>query len=274
MSFNAGSMNPAPHATAPEIELSVIAPAYNEAAGIAPLVQRLADVFTPLRMAFEVIIVDDGSTDDTRKNLLELSRRHPWLRVIGLTQNSGQTAAMDAGFKAARGRIWATLDADLQNDPAEIPRLMALLGPDVDMVNGWRQKRRDNAWRRVQTRIANAVRNALSGETIHDSACSLKVYKRPCLQGLTLYRGMHRFLPTLVKMRGYRVIEIPVSHHPRAFGATKYKFGDRAVRAFIDLLAVRWMKNRWLRYQTEELTGAAALGVNLTPPQTAELLES
>ncbi len=238
-----------------DIELSLIIPAYNEASSVGPLVERLAEVLTPLAIRFEVIVVDDGSTDDTRRALLELALRRRWLRVLGLAQNSGQTAALDAGFKAARGRIWATLDADLQNDPAEIPRLMALLGPEVDMVNGWRKKRRDHFLRRVQTRIANGVRNVLSGENIHDSACSLKVYKRACLEGITLYRGLHRFLPTLVKMRGYRVIEVPVSHHPRAYGAPKYKFGSRVIRAFVDLLAVRWMKNRVLRYQVEEWTG-------------------
>ncbi len=236
------------------IELSIIAPAFNEVDNVQPLVERIRDVFVPLNIVFEAIIVDDAGTDGTRERLLELARQYPWLRVISLASNSGQTAAMDAGFRAARGRIWATVDADMQNDPGEIPRLMAMLSTDVDMVNGWRQKRSDNALRLIQTKIANGIRNRLSGENIKDSACSLKVYKRQCLEGLTLYKGMHRFFPTLVKMRGFKVIEVPVSHHPRAHGVTKYKFGSRVIRAFVDLLAVRWMKKRQLRYETRDLT--------------------
>ncbi len=236
------------------IEVSIIAPAFNEVDNVQPLVERIRDVFVPLNIVFEAIIVDDAGTDGTRERLLELARRYPWLRVISLASNSGQTAAMDAGFRAARGRIWATVDADMQNDPGEIPRLMAMLSTEVDMVNGWRQKRSDNALRLIQTKIANGIRNRLSGENIKDSACSLKVYKRECLEGLTLYKGMHRFFPTLVKMRGFKVIEVPVSHHPRAHGVTKYKFGSRVIRAFVDLLAVRWMKKRQLHYQAHDLT--------------------
>lgn len=236
------------------IELSVIAPAYNERECITPLIERIRDVFVPLNKRFETIIVDDASTDGMTGQLLKLAEQYPWLRVVRLEKNSGQTAAMDAGFRAARGRVWATVDADMQNDPGEIPRLMAMLSSEVDMVNGWRQKRSDNVLRKIQTKIANGVRNKLSGENIQDSACSLKVYKRQCLDGLTLYKGMHRFFPTLVKMRGYTVIEVPVSHHQRMYGVTKYKFGSRVIRAFVDLLAVRWMKKRSLHYIVRELT--------------------
>ncbi len=238
------------------VKLSIIAPAFNEVDNVGPLVERISAVFTPLGFPFEAIIVDDCSTDGTREKLLELARQYAFLRVIRLEKNSGQTAAMDAGFRNARGEIWGTVDADMQNDPGEIPRLMEMLSPEVDMVNGWRKKRSDNALRLIQTRIANGIRNWLSGENIQDSACSLKVYKRQCLDGLTLYKGMHRFFPTLVKMRGFKVIEVPVSHYPRAHGTTKYKFGSRVIRAFIDLLAVRWMKKRQLRYTCRELTPA------------------
>ncbi len=240
------------------VELSIIAPAFNEVENVTPLVERVRDVFVPLGIVFECIIVDDASTDGTREKLLELARQYRWLRVISLKTNSGQTAAMDAGFRHARGRVWGTVDADMQNDPGEIPRLMAMLSPDIDMVNGWRQKRSDNVLRLIQTKIANGIRNWLSGEDIKDSACSLKVYKRECLEGLTLYKGMHRFFPTLVKMRGFKVIEVPVSHHPRAHGVTKYKFGSRVIRAFVDLLAVRWMKKRRLTYVAADLTDAPA----------------
>lgn len=235
------------------VELSIIAPAYNEVENITPLVERIRAVFGPLGISFEAVIVDDGSTDGTTEKLVELASHYPWLRPVRLEPNSGQSAAMEAGFRAARGRIWGTCDADMQNDPGEIPRLMAMLGPEVDMVNGWRKKRNDHVLRLVQSKIANGIRNWISGDNIQDTGCSLKVYKRECLAGLTLYKGLHRFFPTLAKMRGFKVIEVPVSHHPRMFGTTKYKFGSRVLRAFVDLLAVRWMKKRALRYRMTEL---------------------
>jgi glycosyltransferase involved in cell wall biosynthesis len=244
-----------PSAVDEDVQLSVIAPAFNEVGNVQPLIERVRDVFSPLGIRFEAVIVDDCSTDGTREKLLELAAIHPWLRVITLTRNSGQTAAMDAGFRHARGRVWGTVDADMQNDPAEIARLMGMLAPDVDMVNGWRRDRQDKnkGMRKIQTKVANGIRNWLSGDDIKDSACGLKVYKRECLDGLTLYKGMHRFFPTLVRMRGFKVIEVPVSHNARLTGETKYKFGSRVFRAFVDLLAVRWMKSRGLRYEAREL---------------------
>ncbi len=240
----------------PTPDVSIIAPAFNELGNIEPLVERIREVFEPTGLSFEAVIVDDCSTDGTREKLLELHHKYPWLRVISLQKNSGQTAAMDAGFRHARGKIFGTLDADLQNDPIEIPRLIKLLSPDVDMVNGWRKDRQDKnkGMRLIQTKIANGIRNWISDDDIKDSACGLKVYKRQCLDGLTLYKGMHRFFPTLVKMRGFNVIEVPISHHPRLTGTTKYKFGSRVFRAFVDLLAVRWMKKRVVRYTATDLT--------------------
>jgi dolichol-phosphate mannosyltransferase len=236
------------------IDLSIIAPAYNERECITPLIERIAEVFVPSNLRFEAIIVDDASTDGMDEILQKLALAYAWLRIVRLEKNSGQTAAMDAGFHAARGKVWGTVDADMQNDPAEILRLMPMLSDSVDMVNGWRKKRSDSVLRKIQTRIANGIRNRVSGENIEDSACSLKVYKRKCLDGLTLYKGMHRFFPTLVKMRGYTVIEVPVSHHSRLHGTTKYKFGSRVFRAFVDLLAVLWMKKRALHYSASEIT--------------------
>jgi dolichol-phosphate mannosyltransferase len=238
------------------IDISVIAPAYNEIDNVEPLIERVREIFQPTGLAYEAVIVDDCSTDGTREKLLALAEKYPWLRVITLHKNSGQTAAMDAGFHHARGRVFGTVDADMQNDPAEILRLMKLLGPEVDMVNGWRKDRADKnkLMRKIQTRIANGIRNWLSQDDIKDSACGLKVYKRECLDGLTLYKGMHRFFPTLVRMRGFKVIEVPVSHNARLHGTTKYKFGSRVIRAFVDLLAVRWMKKRVLRYSSSDIT--------------------
>jgi glycosyltransferase involved in cell wall biosynthesis len=175
-----------------------------------------------------------------------------------MARNGGQSAAFDAGFKAARGKVIATIDADLQNDPEEIPRLLPMLessngSPAPDMITGWRQKRRDSKFRLIQTKIANKVRNWVSQETIQDSASSLKLYKRHCLDGIHLFTGAHRFMPTLVKMRGFTVLETPVKHSPRYAGTAKYGLRNRAWRAFVDLLAVRWMKSRCLRYQATEV---------------------
>ncbi len=257
--FHAFSEPPVSHpASMPE--LSIIAPAFNEEDNVEPLIDRIAEIFVPAGVDFETLIVDDCSTDKTSEKLLKLARKHPWLRIVRLEKNSGLAAAMDAGFRNARGRVWGTLDADMQNDPAEILRLMKMLSPDVDMVNGWRKDRQDKNrfTRRFQTKIANGIRNRLSGDNIKDSACGLKVYKRECLEGFTLYKGMHRFFPTLVKIRGFHVIEVPITHHQRLHGVTKYGPGTvggaRAFRAFVDLLAVRWMKKRVIRYQTRELT--------------------
>jgi len=239
----------------PNVDVSVIAPAYNEEGNVEPLIERIREVFEPTGMVYEAVIVDDCSTDGTRDKLLALKQKYPWVRTIRLDKNSGQTAAMDCGFRYARGRVWGTVDADMQNDPAEILRLMKMLGPDVDMINGWRKDRQDKnkGMRRIQTKVGNGVRNWITGDDIKDSACGLKVYKRECLEGITLYKGMHRFFPALVKMRGFKVIEIPISHHARLTGVTKYKFGSRVIRAFVDLLAVRWMKKRAIRYTAQEL---------------------
>ena len=148
-----------------DVDVSVIAPAFNELENMEPLVERIREVFEPTGMKYEAVIVDDCSTDGTGEKLVELGRKYPWLRVIRLDKNSGQTAAMDAGFRHARGKVWGTVDADMQNDPGEIPRLMKLLGPDVDMVNGWRKDRADKNkfMRRMQSKIANGIRNRLSG---------------------------------------------------------------------------------------------------------------
>lgn len=237
--------------------LSLVIPAYNEQEVIPTLLTRVAAALQQVGRPFEVVIVDDGSTDATPRLLAEAMAQHSWLRVLRMAKNSGQSAAFDAGFKAARGEVVATIDADLQNDPEEIPRLLPMLD-GYDMITGWRKDRHDSKFRLFQTRIANRIRNWISDETIQDSASSLKIYRRHCLVGLQLYTGMHRFFPTLVKMRGYTVLETPVKHSARYAGTAKYGFRNRALRAFIDLLAVRWMKKRFLRYQASEVEAPAA----------------
>lgn len=238
-------MSDAPH-------LSLVIPAYNEQENIPVLLERVGAALSQTGKSFEVLIVDDGSTDATPRLLEEGMQKYPWLRILRMAKNGGQSAAFEAGFKAARGDVIATIDADLQNDPEEIPRLLPLLD-GYDMITGWRKDRHDTGFRRMQTRIANRIRNWLSDETIQDSASSLKLYKRHCVEGLKLFNGMHRFFPTLVKMRGYSVLETPVKHSQRYAGTAKYGLRNRAFRAFIDLLAVRWMKKRYLKYEVSEV---------------------
>jgi glycosyltransferase involved in cell wall biosynthesis len=235
------------------IHLSVVAPAHNEADNLPRLLEEIAAALAKLERSWEVIITDDASTDGTAALLKDLRKRYPQLRVLSMRQRSGQTAALDAGLRHARGTFVATLDADLQNDPADIPRMLDLLqSQQCDFVNGWRANRRDPWIRLVSTRVANRVRNWLTHEQIHDSACGLKVFRRECIDRLKLFNGMHRFLPTLVKMEGYRVIEVPVNHRPRTAGKAKYGVLNRVFKALRDAFAVRWMQQRTIRYECQE----------------------
>src|SRR5687768_3039674 len=233
--------------------LSLVIPCYNEQENVPTLLERVEGSLSKIGRPFEVIIVDDGCTDSTPQLLAEAMRSRPWLRVIRMACNGGQSAAFEAGFATARGEIIATIDADLQNDPEEIPRLLPLLD-GFDMVTGWRKDRQDTAFRKWQSRQANKIRNWISEETVNDSASSLKLYKAHAIKGLKLFNGAHRFFPTLVKMRGHKVYETPVKHSQRFSGTAKYGFRNRAFRAFVDLLGIRWMKSRYLRYHASEVT--------------------
>jgi len=235
---------PGPH-------LSVVIPVYNEEENLGVLVPAVVGVMESLGKEYEILLIDDGSRDGSYARMLALKQTFPRLRCIKFRANAGQTAAMWAGFREARGEVVVTLDADLQNDPEDIPKLLEKIG-EYDAAVGWRHKRNDPLVRIVSSRIANWVRNKLSGETIADTGCSLKAYKRECLQKLKLYRGLHRFLPTLIKMEGYTVAEVKVDHKPRIHGESKYGIRNRMIPAFIDLLAVRWMKKRHINYQIEE----------------------
>jgi glycosyltransferase involved in cell wall biosynthesis len=228
--------------------LSVVVPVCDELENLLPLVDELEAVLALIGESFEIVLVNDGSRDGSAERIAELARTHSRVRGLHFRQNRGQTAAFDAGFKAARGEVIVTLDADLQNDPADIPRLLAAL-EGCDAVVGYRPRREDSWLRRISSRIANAVRNRLSEDDIIDTGCSLKVFRSECLAKIKLYRGLHRFLPTLLRMEGYRVVQLPVGHRPRQRGVSKYGVLNRAGRAFIDLLAVRWMKRRVLGYE-------------------------
>lgn len=237
----------------PGYYLSVVAPAYNEAANLPTLVGEISKALRPLQEQFEIVIVNDGSDDNSLEILDGMMGEYPELRVLSLLKRSGQTAAIDAGIRNAKGRYIAMIDADLQNTPTEIPRMVDILKrQQCDLVNGWRDKRNDPWIRLISTRIANGVRNWLTHETIRDSACGLKVFRAECMNKIKLFNGMHRFIPTLFKMEGFRVIEVPVNHRHRVAGKTKYGIGNRLFKGLRDTFAIRWMQRWTLRYEIRE----------------------
>jgi dolichol-phosphate mannosyltransferase len=238
------------------LDLSVVIPVYNEEENLPLLWPELRGVLDGLALAYEVIFVDDGSRDRSADLIRAFRDADARVRLVRLKENAGETAATDAGFKATLGRCVVVMDADLQNDPHDIPRMLHEL-EQWDAVTGWRVHRGDgdSVVRQVSSRLANRVRNWISDETIQDSGCTFRAFRRECLRGLVLYRGFHRFIPTLLRMRGYRVLEIAVNHRPRRFGQSKYGVLNRVFVAFVDLLVVRWMKNRLLRYEVAEDLG-------------------
>jgi len=236
------------------VDISVMAPAYNEQECLADLCRELDAVLSGMGRSYEIIIVDDGSEDDSLNVLRKLKGRYPALRVLSMSKRSGQTAAMEAGFLAARGKYVVTIDSDLQNDPADIPAMIKLLEADrADVVSGHRHKRQDNRLRKISTKVANGVRNWLLHETVADSACSLKAYKRQVIPKLKLYEGLHRFLTTLAAMNGFRVVEIAVNHRPRTRGKAKYGLWNRAFHSLRAAFAVRWMQRHVLIYDVSEI---------------------
>jgi dolichol-phosphate mannosyltransferase len=240
--------------SAPSLDISIVAPAHNEQDNIDALVAEIEAALSKSGLSFEAVIVDDGSTDNTRAKLLALMPARPWLRCIAMTntpkgKGNGQSAAFHAGFRACRGRLIAVLDADLQNDPAEIPAMVQLMRDrNADMVQGDRSHaRKDNLVRRVGSIVGRKFRLWLLGDTIRDTGCSLRVMKREIALALPLeFRGIHRFIPVSARHLGFKVEEMPVKHRPRVAGETKYGFGivQRALPGLLDLLAVRWMRSR------------------------------
>ena len=230
---------------------SVVIPFYNEEPNLRPLCRRLIPACEAVGSPFEVVLVDDGSTDGGGSIALGLASGDSRIRVVALESRSGQSAALDAGFRAARHPIVVTMDADLQNDPEDIPLLLAKLA-EADVACGVRTARHDNLVRRISSRIANRVRDRITGDHVTDTGCSLKAYRAEYLRRLKLYTGMHRFLPTLLRFEGARVIEVPVRHHPRVAGKSKYGIGNRALVGLRDCFAVRWMRDRRLRYRIKD----------------------
>jgi glycosyltransferase involved in cell wall biosynthesis len=235
-------------------EISVVAPCHNERNNVGQLTDSIRAALESTGRSFEVVLVDDCSSDDTWAQIQALGVRDLRVRGLRFAFNCGQSAAMWAGMQNARGTIVITLDADMQNPPVEIPRFLEAMR-DADCVCGSRVAARaqGDSWvRRISSRIANNVRNKVSGETISDAGCCFRAFRRECIANIKFFKGAHRFLPTLIKMEGYRVVEIPISHHPRAAGQSHYGVWNRLFKSAADLLAVRWMKSRVIRYKIVE----------------------
>jgi dolichol-phosphate mannosyltransferase len=227
-------------------EISVVVPLFNEEESIAILQSELSTTLKGLD--YEIIFVDDGSVDRTAERI----ETAPNIRLIRFEKNSGQSAAIYAGLTAARGEIVVIIDGDLQNDPADIPRLLAEITHGADLVCGYRLKRQDTMVKRLTSRIANTVRSRYTKDGVRDTGCTLKAMRRECVSALFPFKGMHRFIPALVKAAGYRLVEIPVNHRPRRFGQSKYGLGNRALRATVDMFGVRWLLSRRLNYKIRE----------------------
>ncbi|MEW5765372.1 MAG: glycosyltransferase family 2 protein [Acidobacteriota bacterium] len=231
--------------------VSVVVPVYNEEENLPALLREIRETLDPEGFSYEVVFVDDGSRDRSLEVLRGLLPANPMVRVVVFEKNAGQTAAMDAGLRSARGEILVTLDADLQNDPHDIPLLLREMDR-FDVAVGYRAKRRDSLVKKITSRIGNGVRNWATHEDIIDTGCSLKAFRREAVAPLKLLKGMHRFLPTLCRMEGFTVTQVKVNHRPRIHGETKYGVFDRLRATLPDLLAVRWMQKRVLRYRIRE----------------------
>jgi len=239
------------------VELSIVLPVFNEAQSLPILWEELQEVLKTVEDSAEVIVVDDGSTDSSVEFVRLQQLTDPRVRLIRLADNRGLSSALAAGLCAVRGRIVVTLDSDLQSDPHDIPRLLAQLDR-ADAAVGWRQARRDPWLKRLSSRVANRVRGVVLGDQVRDSACSLRAMHRRCVDSLPFFDGFHRFVPALLRQAGHHVIVVPANHRPRRFGVSHYGVRNRAWRGVVDMLGVRWLQARRLRYEArEEPPGAA-----------------
>jgi glycosyltransferase involved in cell wall biosynthesis len=232
--------------TAIKPAVSVIVPLFNEEESVSTLQSELRAALSGLD--YEIIFVDDGSIDRT----VERIEAAPNVTVLRFAKNAGQSAAMYAGLQAARGATVVLIDGDLQNDPADIPQLLAEVARGADLVCGYRPQRKDTLVKRLTSRVANFVRSRFTKDGVRDTGCTLKAMRSECVKALVPFKGMHRFIPALVKGAGYQLVEIPVNHRPRRFGQTKYGLGNRAVRATIDMFGVRWLLSRRLNYKVQD----------------------
>lgn len=234
--------------------ISIVVPLYNEEGNVRELHRRIHDTLNGMGMPFEIVFVDDGSTDRTVEETKGLSP----LTLIRLRKNFGQTAAFDAGFKAARGEVIVTMDGDLQNDPADIPKLLEAL-KDYDVVSGWRWQRKDSLGKRIVSRGADRLRKLFFKDSIHDSGCALKAYRRDALANLDLYGEMHRFIPALLEAQGFRIGEVKVNHLPRVHGVSKYGNVKRSAKSFVDMIGL-WF---WGKYASRPLHLFGTVGVTV-----------
>jgi len=259
-----------PAAPAPSPDVSIVVPIYNEVDNLPELVARIAQAMAGQPLSFELLAVDDGSSDGSRARLRELAAGRPWLRPVFLARNYGQSSALQAGFDRVRGRYVVTLDADLQNEPGDIPLLLQRLesDPDVDMVSGWRKDRQDaELSRKLPSRIANRLISRATGVHLHDYGCALKAYRRPIIDRIRLYGELHRFIPSLAREAGARIVEVPVRHHARTRGVSKYGI-DRTFRVILDLILVVF----FMRYRQRPLHAFGGLGLWLAMPGVLILL--
>ncbi|MEI7968781.1 MAG: glycosyltransferase family 2 protein [Betaproteobacteria bacterium] len=276
--MNPQSQHAAPHSPSHEPpsgknsppQVSVVIPVYNEAENLPDLVTRIHDALAPTGRAFELICIDDGSRDGSARILDQLGRDRPWLRPIYLIRNYGQSTAMQAGFDSARGDIIVTLDGDLQNDPADIPRLLDMLDaqPDVDVISGWRKARQDAALsRKLPSMLANGLISRVTGVRLHDYGCALKLYRSRIIRDLRLYGEQHRFIPALAAEVGAKIIEVPVLHHARTRGTSKYGI-DRTFRVLLDLLWIKFL----LRFLHRPIHAFGGVGLTLAASGALVLL--
>lgn len=241
--------------------LSVVIPVYNEEDNLLDLVTRVHDAIAPTGRSFELICVDDGSRDASARLLATLAAERPWLRPVYLIRNYGQSTALQAGFDIARGDVVATLDGDLQNDPSDVPRLVDLLEarPEIDAISGWRKDRQDAQWsRKFPSRIANGLISRVTGVPLHDYGCALKVYRARVIRDLRLYGELHRFIPALAAEVGAKIVEVPVQHHARTRGVSKYGI-DRTFRVLLDLLWIKFL----LRFLHRPIHAFGGVGLGL-----------
>ena len=225
--------------------VSVVIPLFNEQDNMEALQRQLHAALAGL--SYEIVFVDDGSSDETARRV----ENRPDVRFLEFEKNAGQSAAMYAGIQAARGEVIALLDGDLQNDPADIPRLLAEIDAGADLVCGYRAQRRDTLTKRITSKVANFVRSRFIGDGIRDTGCTLKAMRRDCRRALIPFYGMHRFIPALIKSAGFKIVEIPVNHRPRVAGVSKYGLGNRAIKATVDMFGVRWLMSRQVQYRVK-----------------------
>ena len=228
------------------MQLSVVIPLYNEQDNVLDLCNEIDNALKG--NVFEIILVDDKSTDDTLKHI----PKRPHIRVIEFLKNTGQSGAMYAGIHAAQGDVIILMDGDRQNDPSDIPRLLEELNKGFDLVCGYRAQRKDTFSKRLTSRFANAIRSRFTKDGVRDTGCTLKAMRKPCREALLPFYGMHRFIPALIKGMGYKITEIPVNHRPRVAGVSKYGFGNRALKATLDMFAVRWLLSRQIQIRIKE----------------------